>query len=50
MKQPKKLTRQIKIALSKKKLNAENWALVTESNESFTVINKKTKKIHKFMK
>ena len=42
MKQPKKLTREQKILLSKKRLNPDNWMLLKEEEGSIVVINKVT--------
>ena len=42
MKQPKKLTRQQKECLSAHHLNAENWALVQETDFYLKIINKRT--------
>lgn len=41
MKQPKKLTRQQKECLSAHHLNAENWALVQETDFYLKIINKR---------
>lgn len=51
MKQPKKLTRQQKECLSAHHLNAENWALVQETDFYLKIINKRTgniKNVDKF--
>lgn len=50
MKQPKKLTRQMKEILSKKKFKAENWALFKETEESYTFINKASNKCRVIVK
>lgn len=42
MKQPKKLTRQQKECLSAHHLNADNWALVEETDFYLKIINKQT--------
>lgn len=51
MKQPKKLTRIQKECLSAHHLNADNWALIEETEFYLKIINKKTgtrKTIDKF--
>lgn len=51
MKRPKKLTRQQKECLSAHHLNAENWALVQETDFYLKIINKRTgniKNVDKF--
>lgn len=51
MKQPKKLTRQIKEAVTTYGLNAENWMLLKDGDTYVTIIHKvsgKTKIIDKF--
>lgn len=53
MKQPKKLTRQQKECLSTHHLNADNWALVEETDFYLKIINKQTgtrKSVDKFLR
>lgn len=40
MKQPKKLTRDQKVILTKKGLNSKDYMLLSEDNDTFTVISK----------
>lgn len=44
MKQPKKLKREYKELVSKKRLNPENWSLLKENPESIEIIHKQTGK------
>lgn len=51
MKQPKKLTRAHKIAVSAHNLNANNWSIIEETEFYLKIIHKqtgKTRKIDKF--
>lgn len=50
MKQPKRLTREMKILLAKKRLKPENWMLVSETKTEFTAIKKNTNTIRTFAK
>ena len=53
MKQPKKLTRvqkELVSKLSKKKININDWMLVSENQETITLINKETKELLTFNK
>ena len=45
MKQPKKLTRTQKEILSKQGLNAKDWGLATENENSLMIVNRKTKEV-----
>lgn len=45
MKQPKKLTREQKIAVSAANLNPDNWSLVEETGFYLKIINKTSGKI-----
>lgn len=42
MKQPKKPTRAQKELMSKRKMNADNWAVAKEDEDGFIAINKTT--------
>ena len=44
MKQPKKLKRDYKIAVSAYNLNPDNWMLLKDGDVYITIVNKKTKK------
>lgn len=44
MKQPKKLKRDYKIAVSSYNLNPDNWMLLKDGDVYITIVNKKTKK------
>lgn len=48
MKQSKKLTREEKIFLSKKKLNPDNWMVQYKDNDKIVFINKLSKKTRSF--
>ena len=50
MKQPKKMTKKIKMQLKERKLNPDNWGLIEEDNDSYTVINKNSGKISTYEK
>lgn len=43
MKQPRKLTRNEKIMLSKKRLKPDNWMVQSEDSESIVLVHKTTK-------
>lgn len=47
MKQPKKLLRHQKEILTKKKMNAKEWMLVSDTDDktTFTIVHKETKQI-----
>lgn len=48
MKQPRKLNREEKIFLSKKKLNPDNWMVQYKDNDKIVIINKLSKKTRNF--
>ena len=50
MKQPKKLTLSQKKFLAKKKLDPENWMVLSEDKESIVFIHKSSKNTRKFEK
>ena len=50
MKQPRKPTREEKELLSKKKLDAKNWMVLSEDKESITFIHKTSKNTRKIEK
>lgn len=45
MKRGRRLTRSMKIAMSNKKLNVNNWVAINKTDSSFTVSHKNSKNV-----